>query len=35
VLTNLVRDAFADARAVALERVPLTDAVLIARRDAP
>jgi malonate decarboxylase epsilon subunit len=35
VLSTLVRDAFADARAVALERVPLADALLIARRGAP
>jgi malonate decarboxylase epsilon subunit len=31
VLSNLVREAFADARTVALERVPLTDAALLAR----
>jgi malonate decarboxylase epsilon subunit len=35
VLSNLVKEAFADARAVALERVPLADAALIARRGAP
>ena len=35
VLSNLVRDAFADARAVALERVPLSDVMLIARRCPP
>ena len=32
VLSNLVKDAFVDARAVALEKVPLETAVVIVRR---